>query len=176
MSDADALWLADPMQDFAAPPMVNSSIVASRGSFPEKLHKQWGSTICMGFILFRTTANGAMSEFLDKLEQLVIEHGDDQVAVNSAASDLGIEWNKQGGDMRYKESQWLGFGTIDSLTDDQGRPFSVTLLPHTTYTRQCKSTPLSGMTVVAHCLSKKKAGAKIDWMRENGLWSVEDNP
>lgn len=176
MSDADALWLGDPMQDFAAPPAANSSIVASRGSYPRKLGDQWGSTICMGFILFRTGGNGDMREFLEKIQQLVLENGDDQVAVNSAASHLGIEWDKQGGDMRYEESQGFGFGTIDSLTDDHGWPFAVTLLPHNKYTRQCLQTPLSEITVVAHCRSPKRAGAKIDWMRKAGLWSLENYP
>lgn len=177
MSDADALWLADPMQDFTAPHAVNSSIVASRGSFPHNLGERWGSTMCMGFILFRTTANEAMGEFLVEMKQLAIKHGDDQVAVNNAASQLGIKWDKQSGDMRYEESQGFGYGTIDSLTDDEGRPFTVTLLPHNTYTRQCLLTPLSEMTVVAHCLSKRSAGtgAKIDWIREAGLWPAESD-
>eukprot|EP00903_Cladosiphon_okamuranus_P020684 g18992.t2 len=94
MSDADALWLADPLQDFTSPPVVNSSIVASRGSFPEYLGERWGSTICMGFILFRTSANGAMRKFWTLMKQLVVECGDDQRAVNRAAWKLGIEWDK----------------------------------------------------------------------------------
>eukprot|EP00903_Cladosiphon_okamuranus_P020683 g18992.t1 len=140
MSDADALWLADPLQDFTSPPVVNSSIVASRGSFPEYLGERWGSTICMGFILFRTSANGAMRKFWTLMKQLVVECGDDQRAVNRAAWKLGIEWDKLDGDMRYEESEGFGFGTVDSLEDDQGRPFTVTLLPHNRYTRECSVT------------------------------------
>eukprot|EP00903_Cladosiphon_okamuranus_P018134 g16688.t1 len=175
MSDVDALWLADPMNDFAAPPLANSSIVASRGSFPKYLGGLWGSTICMGFVLFRTTGNGVMMrDFLAEMRQMVAEDGDDQVAVNRAALRLGIEWDKEGSDMRYEDSQGYGFGTIDSLTDDEGRSFTVTLLPHDKYTRLCLVTPLSEITVVAHCLSQKRAGAKIDWMRDAGLWPDDE--
>lgn len=176
MSDADALWLADSMQDFAAPPLDNSSIVASRGSFPKRLWGQWGSTICMGFVLFWTMGNGAMmKEFAAEMEHIALERGDDQVAANNAASHLGIEWDKEGSDMRYEDSQGFGFGTIDSLTDDEGRPFAVTPLPHNIYTRLCMVTPLSEITVVAHCMSNKRANSKMGWMRDAGLWLDEHN-
>lgn len=53
-----------------------------------------------------------------------------QVSVNQAAQHLGIVWDKDS-DMRYENSTDLGVGRMSSLpADDNGRPFSVALLPH----------------------------------------------
>lgn len=82
VSDADALWLADPMKDFSLPGVIDSSIVASRGKFPSEVGLVWGATMCMGFILFRTTASrAAMREFVAVMNALVLEKRDDQIAV-----------------------------------------------------------------------------------------------
>ncbi|CAM9225444.1 unnamed protein product [Ectocarpus sp. 8 AP-2014] len=82
MSDADALWLADPMNDFSLPGVIDSSIVASRGKKPKEVGKVWGATMCMGFILFRATANRtAMGKFVTVMNALVFELEDDQIAV-----------------------------------------------------------------------------------------------
>ncbi|CAM9760594.1 unnamed protein product [Ectocarpus sp. 12 AP-2014] len=176
MSDADALWLADPMKDFSLPGVVDSSIVAARGMYPFDLAKAWGVTICMGFVLFRGTASRtAMGKFLSVMNALVLESMDDQIAVNMAARALGIVWDEEGSDMLYEESTGLGVATIDSLTDEDNRLFTVTLLPHSTYTRMCNRTPVSNTTVVAHCMSKKTPGCKRDWMHSMDLWSVDED-
>lgn len=94
ISDADALWLGDPVpelfSDAYGKPLVSASgagrieilqsdVVASRGSFPFTLGKKWGSTMCMGFILFRDKNAAAMKEFLHLLESIVLVTRDDQV-------------------------------------------------------------------------------------------------
>lgn len=174
LSDSDALWLKDPMQDiFLSHATAGSEVISQRGSFPSNFGHRWGATICMGFAFFRARSRG-ISTFLDKFYETVLVKGDDQVAVNHALSDLGIEWEKQGdyGDMQYLNSTRVGRGIVKDLPDN----FTVSLLPHSTYTRRCDVTNLSEQTVVAHCLSKKIAGNKVTWMKEEGLWLVEDEP
>lgn len=171
MSDADALWLDDPMKELGQPSVIDSSIVASRGSYPFALGAKWGSTICMGFAMFRPNG-AAMEAFHVAMERIVRVTGDDQVAVNEAALELGIVWD-EGSDMRFKTSVGFGKGQITHLTEGD-RPFTVTLLPHNKYTRICHETPISSETTVAHCYTAKEANAKIDWMREANLWSVDD--
>lgn len=75
--------------------------------------------------------------------------------------------------MRYVESTSFGVGLIDSLSDDDNRPFTVTLLPHSTYTRICARTPVSNTTVVAHCRATKTPEDKSGWMQRMDLWSVD---
>ncbi|CAN0483397.1 unnamed protein product [Ectocarpus sp. 12 AP-2014] len=177
MSDADALWLADPMKDFSLPGVIDSSIVASRGKYPTSVGNLWGSTMCMGFILFRATANrAAMGEFVAAMNTLVLKRKDDQIAVNMAAQDFGIVWKQEGSDMRYEHSTSFGMGFIDSLSDEDNRPFTVTLLPHSTYTRICAHHPVSNTTVVAHCLTSKTPASKLSWMQRMDLWSVDKEP
>ncbi|CAM9494707.1 unnamed protein product, partial [Pylaiella littoralis] len=195
MSDADALWLGDPIRElygsFKAPPPLlsdggggggrggihDSDVVASRGSYPKQLGDEWGSTICMGFILLRGGNVAAMKEFLDTMESFVLTIEDDQISINQAAHDLGIVWDKDS-DMRYAKSTDLGTGTVISLpADAEGRPFSVTLLPHSKYTRRCGTTPISAETIVAHCLDPtKRANAKTIWMQQQNLWFVQEDP
>lgn len=83
MSDADALWVGDPMKDFSLPGVNDSNIVASRGAFPTDVRQEWGATICMGFVLFRATANrAAMRDFVTVMKAgLVVNLKDDQMAV-----------------------------------------------------------------------------------------------
>eukprot|EP00903_Cladosiphon_okamuranus_P010993 g10382.t1 len=192
MSDADALWLGDPVQDLfggaTSPSLLNgggdrdhrireSDVVASRGTYPFHLGEAWGSTICMGFILFRADNTLAMKAFFDVMEDLVLETQDDQVSINQAAQELGIEWDRDG-DMRYENSTRLGVGTISSLpADDNGRRFGVALLAHSKYTRVCSHTPVSGETTVAHCyFPEKTAGVKTRWMEKLSLWSIQEDP
>lgn len=78
VSDSDALWLDDPMKILSSPEARASSLVASRGKYPFTLAKEWGSTMCMGFALFRATGTG-MERFQHILQRIVLETGDDQV-------------------------------------------------------------------------------------------------
>ncbi|CAN0423453.1 unnamed protein product, partial [Laminaria digitata] len=171
MSDSDALWLGDPMDSITLPAVSASSIIASRGSFPYGLGELWGTTICMGFILFRATG-ASMDTFQDVMERIVLRTGDDQIAVNRAALGLGIAWD-EGSDMRYENSTGIGKGTIAGLSGgEETGPFEVTLLPHNKFTRECAATPISKETTVAHChYGKKERRVKEAWMRDANLWS-----
>ena len=167
MSDADALWLGDPMEYFTLPGVRNSSVVASRGGFPLYLSKKWGVTMCSGFILFRATGP-AMDTLQRSMEAIVRRIGDDQMATNNAVDRLGIAWDYES-DMRYATSTALGRGTIETLHGDDG-PFVITLLPHSAFTRKCNRTPISNETVVAHCYTQRKVGNKVSWMQKEHLW------
>ncbi|CAM9498176.1 unnamed protein product [Ectocarpus sp. 13 AM-2016] len=206
MSDADALWLADPAKDlFSRGGGGRGDIVASRGSWPNEQWKEWGSTLCMGFILFRARNVAGMKRFLDVMADLVVQNKDDQISVNRAARQLGVVWDKNS-DMRYEESTGYGRGIIAGLgssnnstsggggdlfigqtghgivvgrgTREVEAPLRVTLLPHSAYTRLCGRRTLSNQTtVVAHCyFPQKEAGVKTSWMKKANLWSVQDDP
>lgn len=109
----------------------------------------------------------------DTMERIVLETGDDQVAVNQAALELGIVWDKSS-DMRYRRSERFGKGTIANLSSADGESFEVVLLPHNTFTRQCLHTPVTNETMVAHCFHAKRAGAKTAWMQKLNLWSPDE--
>lgn len=172
MSDADALWLGDPMEYFSLPSVRSSGVAASRGRMPLNLSSRWGATVCLGFILFRATGPG-MDMLQRSMEEFVLRIGDDQIATNKAFDQLGVVWD-EGSDMRLYNSTGLGKGTIDSLHGEDG-PFVISLLPHSAFTRRCDSTPISNATVVAHCHSTKTVRNRSSWMQEANLWLVDSS-
>ena len=104
------------------------------------------------------------------MERLVTETGDDQKAVNYALNGLKIQWDHSS-DMRYINSTGFGRGSIGGIGD---HGLNVTLLPHSKYTRRCELKPIDTNTVVAHCLSDKSGRAKIEWMKRDNLWKVDE--
>ena len=170
MSDADALWLGDPMTYFSLPAVRNSSVVSSRGNMPWRLSKKWGVALCLGFILFRATGPG-MDMLQMSMEEIVLDRGDDQVAANKAVNRLGVVWDEDS-DMRLYNSTGLGRGVIGRLGSDDN-PFVISLLPHNAFTRRCDSNPISNETVVAHCHSTRRVGKRVYWMQEANLWLLD---
>lgn len=170
MSDADALWLRDPMEYLGLPGVRSSSVVASRGNLPFNLSDRWGATMCLGFILFRATGPG-MDKLQKAMQAFVLNLGDDQIAANQAVARLGVIWDEDS-DMRLYNSTGLGRGTIENLFGEEG-PFVITLLPHSAFTRQCGNTPISSETVVAHCHSRKHVVKRVSWMQEANLWLLD---
>lgn len=168
LSDSDALWLKDPIQDFDSPLVRGSSIVASRGSFPRTMQRDWGSTLCMGFIFFR--ACPCIKTVLISMKRFVIRTGDDQRSINLALRELGVEWDESS-DMRYVQSTDFGRGTINTPGDCS---LNVTLLPHSKYTRDCRRKSTSHITTVAHCRSGKNGDSKTRWMERQKLWYIDD--
>lgn len=171
LSDADAIWLRDPMESIRELGVNDSSVVASRGRFPRGLFVEWGSTVCFGFVLFRAKGSN-MPTLVDSLIRHVTQLKDDQRAMNSALSELGIRWDPKS-DMEFEDSTKPGRGTVRRLAHGD-EAFVVTLLPHATFTRLCDSTPLSEDTVVAHCLSRVKGEGMDVWMKEANLWEDFD--
>ncbi|CAM9898891.1 unnamed protein product, partial [Ascophyllum nodosum] len=164
LSDNDALWLKDPMLDIDVPEVRGSSIVASRGSFPDSVGSVWGSTLCMGFIFFH--ADKGVDIIVTNMERLVMKIGDDQEAINFTLNNLGIDWDTSS-DMRYIFSTNYGKGIMSNLGEGV---LKVTLLPHDQYTRRCDKVPIGSNTTVAHCLSGKHGLSKIGWMKRCKLW------
>ena len=62
MIDTDALLLKDPWPLFERYP--DSSIVASQGKFPSELSAKWGTAMCVGVILIRSSNQTGMGIFI----------------------------------------------------------------------------------------------------------------
>ncbi|CAB1114026.1 unnamed protein product [Ectocarpus sp. CCAP 1310/34] len=172
MSDADAIWLRDPTNDFASDLNMDSNVVASRAVMPFPLYHKWGATVCMGFAFFRA-GGSAMQAFMTVVGEIVNELGDDQKAVNEALDKLGVVWDPTS-DMDFTNSTRPGTGVIENITAN-GDPLKVTLLPHNKYTRSCRRTPISNDTIVAHCVSSDKGEGMATWMKEAHLWNLPDD-
>lgn len=166
MSDNDALWLRDPLLDLRDIP---GNLLTSRGHWPpEYADPEYGTTMCMGFALFRAGGE-SMSTLLRILQRHVADFGDDQIGINLAAQQLRIEWKyNDHSDMRYINSTGLGSASLVGLPSR----FEVTYLPHNKYTRDCDSTPISSETVVAHCFPRNHREEAI---KNATLWFLDDS-
>lgn len=146
MSDSDALWLRDPIPELAA---IKGDLVVQRGSFPQKASEPfYGTTMCMGFALFRAGGAG-MVTLLEELLRDTIKYRDDQWGINAAVIRLNIQWdyNQSRSDMRRFESTALGYGIVADLPGN----FTVAYLPNSQYSRNCHKVPMLEDGVVAHC-------------------------
>lgn len=166
VSDADAVWLNDPIGDMNRLGIENSNIIGQRDTRPMDLAGYWGTTLCFGFLYFRAGGN-IMTRLLDNTTTIAMKNYDDQKAFNFALFSLGIVWDDDS-DMAVQSSKGVGSGVI---TDGDVR-FEVSILPHSTYPRWCGHTPVVlNTTVVAHCLSSDAKGDPMStWMRKVGAW------
>ena len=171
-TDADAIWLKDPVQLYNHPRHLSSNIVASRGTYPDdcplgkELHDDPINhlntvTICFGFTYFRNSPD--MQQLTHNLENAISRYSnDDQVVINCVLS--------------------LQYGTTDNVdihdpismaqftNDDKSiiRSFfgkviahniKVSLLPYAQVTRRCdRDMGMLDNAVVAHCFTTQKEG------------------
>ena len=92
MSDIDAHWLRSPLSRIRAELARGADVVASRSAdWPIDLAQKWGSVLCMGFAYFRS--NVRTRELLDTMaaEMSAAARPDDQVALNTALDEMGLQ-------------------------------------------------------------------------------------
>eukprot|EP01065_Artemidia_motanka_P020841 TRINITY_DN24860_c1_g1_i1.p1 TRINITY_DN24860_c1_g1~~TRINITY_DN24860_c1_g1_i1.p1 ORF type:complete len:520 (+),score=75.81 TRINITY_DN24860_c1_g1_i1:54-1613(+) len=170
LSDADAVIVQHP-RPLLSVAAKRADISAQRGTFPPWISQLWGgSALCMGLSYWRSTE--ATKRFAVHMNGVILNTGDDQVAVNVALEQLGLQW--EDGTVPYLGSKDVSFGTQGGLT--------VALLPHDTVPRNCTGFPLSSFTpgtgpvVVAHCYQSSKTGeAKQREAKARGLWLLREN-
>eukprot|EP01035_Chromulina_nebulosa_P029911 gene29911-39701_t len=139
LSDVDAIWLQNPMKTLLR--VANDSdIVAGKGWYPIELHRLWGSTLCLGFAYFKSSAfTIALLKEVSQLmkdEQLDPDRVDDQYSVNRVLHSWGVSWNKG-------ELMSMSLSGDDQAVADRGvvlragREHVITLLAHRTVLRNC---------------------------------------
>eukprot|EP01062_Namystynia_karyoxenos_P065887 TRINITY_DN59940_c0_g1_i1.p1 TRINITY_DN59940_c0_g1~~TRINITY_DN59940_c0_g1_i1.p1 ORF type:complete len:608 (+),score=159.04 TRINITY_DN59940_c0_g1_i1:110-1825(+) len=172
LSDADAIVLQNPKEAVIAATSQDpgADIVAQRGSFPDWVSAVWGAALCMGFGMWRSTE--ATKRFAVYMHGVILNTGDDQVAVNVALQQLGMQWSE--GTVLYANSTATSYGRTSE-------GFTVGLLPHSAFPRRCAGMDVSafkpgGAVVVAHCFQSSKTGdAKKKEAQGHGLWMLKDD-
>ena len=123
-SDADALWLRNPLP---ALPSSEFDLIASIGrSWPTDIANIWGFVLCMGFFVLRPTE--ASKNFVNLvLEEIRNVEADDQVTANTILFNHGAIWsNRRNGTLEtYIENLNFRVSTIEDgvvSRQDQGQP------------------------------------------------------
>jgi hypothetical protein len=164
-SDADAVWLRDPVAHCFEPDL---DLVFSQGTvWPYAVAANWGFVLCCGF--FAARSRPAVRAFLAETARRAVETND-QAAVNQLLCDAGVSWvipaappprmmAHFGREYRCYDS--LLVGTCPALD------LKIGLLPMHEFQR----VPVDGVAYVKHPLTPKEPEAKRLRLRELGLWT-----
>ncbi len=175
MSDADAVWLKDPMTaivkwdvDCAFQRVVY---------FPRAIAMLWGFAACSGFAFFRSGAGATAL-----LEACVEEHKgvqDDQVAMNLALLSAGIHWADN---IRCSKAEPVGEANLISDFRRRGRRpirgratqhgLDIIALPHHQFWRHDWFDSDQTEMVICHPNAAKRDNEKIKRFEELGVLYV----
>ncbi len=164
-SDADAVWIEDPMNEFNN---MESDLIFSQGTFwPLNIHKKWGFVLCCG--LFMIKSNKETKAFLSKWLEKVKLDKDDQVSLNTLLYENEIVWNESKFyELEFRNKKFKCFDEkIDGKTKDG---LQVTLLPHKNFQRVKED---SNHVYVKHIISEKNSESIIDVLKDNNCFIVK---
>jgi hypothetical protein len=160
-SDADAVWLADPL------PEMNSGgfdLVFSQGTvWPPDIHRKRGVVLCCGLYFVRNSPR--TRRFFERFAQRVGRERDDQVALNRLLdAELGDWAIDEPCRVSFGDSQFI---CSRSVMAAEGIDLSVGVLPHHAYPRLMQGP--EGV-VVGHPLSGKTCAETRAVLERHGLW------
>lgn len=163
-SDADAVWLADPLTDCRA---SGCDLLFTQGTiWPRQAHQKRGFVACCGcyFINYNPRSQNFM---LDALEKCLELH-DDQIAINLLLPKDASEWHAENTyTLTHKQ---LGFTASPSIMRAHSGELTFGILPHDRYPRLTHVITDLSVVKIAHPLSRKNARETIDCLKSEGLW------
>ena len=162
-SDADAVWLRDPLPELLK---EESDMSFSQGvAWPRDAHGVWGLVLCCGFFLLRSSPRTC--QFLDRWAESVSHLGDDQVAVNRLLLNAGVHWRSPGDyELEHAGHRINCFDSSQVASTRNG--LRVALLPHTKFQR----IPMEQPAVLVHPVAKSTGDSKAKVLRDHGLWKL----
>jgi len=163
-SDADAIWIRNPLEEGSAPALA-SDLVFSQGTYwPEDVHDGQGFVVCCGW--FRARPTEAARRFLHEAEEACRTTRDDQITINRLLVDGGARWEPTDADYTIPFR--------DRVIRCWNRPIharlgatglTVALLPHREFQRLPES--YDGV-IVRHFLLPKACEDRVAALRELG--------
>ena len=189
-TDADAIWLKDPVQLYNHPRHLSSNIVASRGTYPDDcpLGKELKddpinhlntATICFGFTYFRNSPD--MQQLTQNLENAIARYrNDDQIVINCV---LSLQYGTSD-DVNIHDPISMATFTQDDKSIIRSffgkviaHNIKVSLLPYEQVTRRCdRDSGMLDNAVVAHCFTTQKEGqSKMQIFEKYGFLIEGDN-
>jgi len=165
-SDADAVWLKNPIPDFYEPYRSFDILISQGTIWPEPVFKLWGFVLCCGFFMMRSTE--FTKSLLDKLGTHVMTTGDDQISLNCVVASQDMQWH-------YTSSAYLSIGKYrllcsDDLITGKGNKISIAVLPFKKFPRLYIP---NTEPYVSHILTPKENDAKREVLKKAGMWFLE---
>ena len=165
-SDADAIWLRNPLEEGSAHGLQEDLIFSQGTVWPPDVHERWGFVLCCGWFWARPTS--LARSFFEALEKDVRTTGDDQISVNRVLSAAGMRWQHAGrGDYQLPfHDRPVQCWIAPNRATLAAAPFGVALLPHAEFQRLPEA---SDRAVVKHYLTPKNCEQKLDVLRRCGV-------
>ncbi|HEX9885676.1 MAG TPA: putative nucleotide-diphospho-sugar transferase [Longimicrobiales bacterium] len=167
-SDADAVWLRDPMGD----PLGASAedLVISQGTtWPREVHGRWGFVVCCG--LFQVRANDVARRLLAEVAEDLRETGDDQASLNRVLARRDVRWEAPS-PYRLEYDRTEIVCSREPLLGRAG-PLTVAVLPHHLFQRIHRP---AEAPYVKHLLAPKESRAKEEALKAAGCWFLPLSP
>ena len=164
-SDADAVWLKDPLEYLSN---IKQDMIFSQGTFwPKDVHTEWGFVLCCGFFYIKN--NASTLAFMNDLYKRVKEDKDDQVSCNRLLMQSNIKWNVSNPyilkyrDVEFVCSEQLMIGTSKNLT--------IAVLPHSKFQRIHEKDKIA---YIKHIISEKNSDSIMNILKETGCLFIEN--
>jgi hypothetical protein len=164
-SDADAIWLRNPLQEGSARDRGEDLLFSQGTIWPPDVHERWGFVLCCGWFWARPTP--VVGAFFKALESEVQKTGDDQICVNRLLAAAGLVWERAGrGDYQLAfQDHALQCWSAPIRASLPTAPLSVALLPHGEFQRLPEPTDRA---IVKHYLTPKNCDEKLTVLRRFG--------
>jgi len=162
-SDADAIWLRDPIERYYTE-QKGIDLIASQGTiWPPDVFNQWNFVLCCGFFVLR--ANKRTARLLRELEADVELSGDDQISINRLVFQRNMQWV-------IKSSYRLPFRNVQLLLSKnmiigKGDSLTVGIIPFSEVPRLHLD---NNKPYIEHPLAPKDNYKKKQLFQEIGLW------
>jgi hypothetical protein len=165
-SDADAIWLRNPVETFFTE--LNYDVVFSQGTvWPEDTYEKNGFVLCCGYFGIKSNVNT-----INLLEDVYLDSkitGDDQVSFNHVINRGSIKWHiDQSYEMMFRDKRLKC--SKDIIRGNKSN-ISIALLPHHLFQRINVD---DVEAYVKHLLSEKKSDSVIDVLKLNNLLFIKD--
>jgi hypothetical protein len=172
-SDVDAVWLRNPIPEFAA---VACDLMFSQGTIhPTDVASQWRFVLCTGF--FWARASPPARALLGSLARSVTEilASDDQASLNRHLMAAGTSWATDAVSSYMMDHQGHTFMAFREAVTGmcQSLELKLVLLPHHLFPRL---QPGAENAMVRHVLRTGDKTARIDLMRAAGCWRLDAHP
>lgn len=162
-SDADAVWLDDPITYCES---LGVDVAFSQGTiWPPKVYDKLGVVLCCGFFYLRSSPQTI--ELLESWQSAIQVDCDDQKSLNELLMDKGLAWPvKEDYVLNWKGNSFRCFNEVQYaiLSND----LELALLPHSLFQRL----PEAKAAIVKHPLSEKTGASIEETLIINNCWSA----
>ena len=162
-SDADAVWLKDPLDFYFS--KTTYDMAFSQGTFwPKDVHKVWGFVLCCG--LFYIKSNMKTRKFIEDISEDVRASNDDQISCNRYLLSKKIKWElpKNTYSLAYQNIKFI---CSNDIILGNNHSFKVALLPHSKFQRIQDDT---SDVYVRHVMSEKNSDNIVESLIKNDCW------